>query len=138
MKITPFNGNPMNWNLWVGLFKTLIDSKPLHDAEKMSHQQTLTVGRAIKHFAVFCVTVRCLVVNNLVEGFRHVGFENALNSKFYTQIAADKLSLNDRLRWNDYIVQNQITHVTVRFQSMVSSVSTSLQSDSKCRAIHPP
>ena len=45
-RITPFDGNPKNWNLWFGLFKTLIDSKPLHDAEKMSHLQTLTVGRA--------------------------------------------------------------------------------------------
>ena len=46
LKITPFDGNPMSWNLWFSLFKTLIDCKPLHDAEKMSHLQTLTVGRA--------------------------------------------------------------------------------------------
>ena len=46
MRITPFDGNPKNRNLWFGLFKTLIDNKPLHDAEKMSHLQTLTVGRA--------------------------------------------------------------------------------------------
>ena len=52
-------------------------------------------------------------MNNLEECFRHLGFENGLNSTIYTQIAADKFSLNDRLRWNEYIVQNQITRVTL-------------------------
>ena len=52
-------------------------------------------------------------MNNLEECFRHLGLENGLNSTIYTQIAADKFSLNDRLRWNEYIVQNQITRVTL-------------------------
>ena len=45
LKVTPFDCNPMNWNLWFGLFKTLIDSKQLHDAE--------TVGRANEAFRGF-------------------------------------------------------------------------------------
>ena len=157
LKITPFDGNTMNWNLWFGLFKNLIDSKPLHDAEKMSHLQTLTVGRAneaIRGFSCnssmhqaaldelehrfgrpdiivnsFLDKLRTFetpgfqnpttftdfssFVNNLVECFRHLGFENDLNLTIYTQMAADKLSLDDRLRWNEYIVQNQITRVTL-------------------------
>ena len=147
----------MNWNLWFGLFKTLIYSKPLHDAEKMSHLQTLTVGRANEAIRGFSynssmyqaaldelehrfgrpdIIVNSFIdklrtfktpsfqnpttfiefssfMNNSAECFCHLGFENDLNSTIYTQIAADKLSLNDRLRWNEYIVQNQITRLTL-------------------------
>ena len=146
----------MNWNLWVGLFKTMIDSNPLHDAE-MTHLQTLTVGRAneairgfscnssmyqaaldeLEHrfeqpdiyFNSFFDKLRTVktpsfqnpltfvefssFVNNLGECFRHLSFVNDPNSTIYTQIAADRLSLKDRLRWNEYIVQSQITSVTL-------------------------
>ena len=46
-------------------------------------------------------------VNNFVEFFRLLGFKKGLNSTIYTQNVADKLSLNDHLRWNKFIVQNQ-------------------------------
>ena len=36
----------MKWNLWYGLFTTLIHNKPLSLAEKMTHLQTLTTGLA--------------------------------------------------------------------------------------------
>ena len=147
LKITPFDGNPMNWNLWFDSFKTLIDSKPLHDAKEMSKLQTLPVGRTSSMYQAaldelqhrltrpdiivnsFIEKLRTFktpsfqnpttfveissIVNNLVECFRHLGFKNDMNSTIYAQIAADKFSLNDRIRWNEYIVQNQKTRETM-------------------------
>ena len=46
LKIEPYDGDPMKWNLWYGLFKTLIHDQPISLAEKMTHLQTLTIGVA--------------------------------------------------------------------------------------------
>ena len=37
LKIEPYGGDPMKWNLWYGLFKTLIHAQPISLAEKMTH-----------------------------------------------------------------------------------------------------
>ena len=46
IKNDPFTGDPMKWNTWHGLFTTMIDKQPLSVAEKMTHLQTLTTGKA--------------------------------------------------------------------------------------------
>ena len=46
LKIEPYDGDPMKWNLWYGLFTTLIHNQPISLAEKMTHLQTLTTGIA--------------------------------------------------------------------------------------------
>ena len=46
IKIEPYDGNPLKWNTWFGLFKTLIHDQPISNAEKMTHLQTLTTGTA--------------------------------------------------------------------------------------------
>ena len=46
VKIEPFDGNPMKWSMWFGLFEATIHNQAISDAEKMTHLQTLTTGKA--------------------------------------------------------------------------------------------
>ena len=46
VKIEPFDGNPMKWSMWFGLFEATIHNQSILDAEKMTHLQTLTTGKA--------------------------------------------------------------------------------------------
>ena len=46
VKIEPFDGNPMKWSMWFGLFEATIHNQPISDAEKMTHLQTLTTGKS--------------------------------------------------------------------------------------------
>ena len=46
VKIEPFDGNPMKWSMWFGLFEATIHNQPISDAKKMTHLQTLTTGKA--------------------------------------------------------------------------------------------
>ena len=43
----------MKWNLWYGLFTTLIHNQPNSLAEKMTHLQTFTTGIAIQSISGF-------------------------------------------------------------------------------------
>ena len=43
----------MKWNTWHGLFTRMIDTQPLSKAEKMTHLQTLTKGKANEAIAEF-------------------------------------------------------------------------------------
>ena len=74
-------------------------------------------------------------VNNSVECLCHLGFDNCLNLTIDPRISSDRLLLNGHLRWKEYLVQNRIRRVTFRFQSMVSSISTSLLSHAKSKKI---
>ena len=46
LKSEPFDGNPMKWSMWFGLFEATIHNQAISDAEKMAHLQTLTTGKA--------------------------------------------------------------------------------------------
>ena len=45
-KLTQFDGNPLNWNVWFGKFISTIDSAILNDDEKLTYLKTLVVGKA--------------------------------------------------------------------------------------------
>ena len=53
LKVEPYDGDPMKWNLWYGLFINLIHNQPLSLAEKMTHLQTLTAGKTNQAFSGF-------------------------------------------------------------------------------------
>ena len=94
------------------------------DTLRLSKRQVSQIQQRSWNFFTF--------VNNLVECFRHLGFESDLNSTNYTQIAGDMLSLNDRFCWNEYIVQNQIIRVTLfDFNRWLGQCALGLRSDAE-------
>ena len=46
LKLTRFNGNPLNWHEWYGQFISTVDSAILSDEEKLTYLKTLVVGKA--------------------------------------------------------------------------------------------
>ena len=46
VKIEPFDGNPMKWSIWFGLFEATIHNQANSEAENMPHLQTLKTGKA--------------------------------------------------------------------------------------------
>ena len=54
VKLPQFNGNPLEWSQWFGLFQALVDSQPnLSNTEKMVHLQAAVTGLAQKTIAGF-------------------------------------------------------------------------------------
>ena len=89
LKIEPYDGDPMKWNLWYGLFKTLIHDQPISLAEKMTHLQTLTIG----------------VANQAISGF-------SCNSQMYDAAIAE---LQRRFGRPEIIV-NKFLHLLQNFR----------------------
>ena len=46
LKLTQFDGNPLNWHEWFGQFISTVDSAILSDDEKLTYLKTLVVGKA--------------------------------------------------------------------------------------------
>ena len=46
LKLREFDGNPLDWPEWSGVFSATVDSSNISKDEKMSHLKTLLVGRA--------------------------------------------------------------------------------------------
>ena len=46
LKLREFNGDPLEWPEWSGMFLATIDSSPLTNDEKMSHLKSLVTGKA--------------------------------------------------------------------------------------------
>ena len=51
IKLDKYGGDPMKWNMCYGLFQATVQSQPISDAEKLTHLQTLTTGRAHRAIA---------------------------------------------------------------------------------------
>ena len=45
-KLAQFEGNPLNWLEWFGLFKSIVDSAVLTDDRKLTYLKTLVTGKA--------------------------------------------------------------------------------------------
>ena len=45
-KIDKYDGGPIKWNMWYGLSQATVHSKPISDAEKLTHLQKLTTWHA--------------------------------------------------------------------------------------------
>ena len=89
LKNEPYDGDPMKWNLWYDLFKTLIHDQPISLAEKMTHLQTLTIG----------------VANQAISGF-------SCNSQMYDAAIAE---LQRRFGRPEIIV-NKFLHLLQNFR----------------------
>ena len=46
LKLSSFNGKPLEWPEWSNLFKATVDHRDIPDSEKMSHMKTLLTGKA--------------------------------------------------------------------------------------------
>ena len=88
LKIEPYDGDPMKWNLWYGLFKFLIHDQPISLAEKMTHLQTLTIG----------------VANQAISGF-------SCNRQMYDAAIAEL----QRLFGRPEIIVNKFLHLLQNF-----------------------
>ena len=63
IKVDKYDGDPMKWNMWYGLFQATDHSQATSDAEELTHLQTMTTGRAHQaiagyscNSAVMCTT----------------------------------------------------------------------------------
>ena len=59
IKIDPLTRDAMKWNTWHGLSTTMIDKQPLSVAEKRTHLQTLTTGKANEAITGFLAILIC-------------------------------------------------------------------------------
>ena len=46
LKLREFDGNPLDWPEWSGMFLATVDSSDITRDEKMSHLKTLLIGKA--------------------------------------------------------------------------------------------
>ena len=46
LKLTNFDGNPLDWQDWTSMFIATVDQQPIPDSDKMSHLKTLQTGKA--------------------------------------------------------------------------------------------
>ena len=46
LKLSNFDGNPLEWPEWSSMFIATVDQQPIPDSEKMSHLKTLLTGKA--------------------------------------------------------------------------------------------
>ena len=46
LKLSSFNGNPLEWPEWSNMFKATVHHRDIPDSEKMSHLKTLLTGKA--------------------------------------------------------------------------------------------
>ena len=85
IKIQPFDGNPMKWSMWLGLFTSTIHSQPITDAEKMAHLQTLTTGRANQAIAGYACNAS-MYTAALEELKRRFGRPDIIINDFVNQL----------------------------------------------------
>ena len=46
LKLREFDGNPLDWPEWSGMFQSTVHNSPISRDEKMSHLKTLLTGKA--------------------------------------------------------------------------------------------
>ena len=89
IKIEPFTGDPMKWNTWHGLFTTMIVKQPLSVAEKTTHLQTLTTGKADEAIAGFSCNPD-LYLLAMEELQRRFGRPDIIVSNFLAQLQTQR------------------------------------------------
>ena len=85
-KLAQFNGDPLQWHEWFGLFKSAIDSSSLTDDVKLTYLITLVTGKtktAIAEFA-YCGTLNKDALKTLERSF---GQPQAVVSAYLDKLA---------------------------------------------------